>query len=94
VLQFTNLQVNQTFFNIISKYNLNDEVMEYTLLIVRFTILGLRFFSYVLSYLDSLKFSVEFKDIDMDTSLRAVNSSDENNDSIFDDSEEDDRLLI
>lgn len=68
--------------------------MEYTLLIVRFTILGLRFFSYMLRYLDSLKFSVEWQDIDMDKTFRAVDCSLDANDSIFDDQDEADRLLI
>lgn len=80
---------------IVSRYRLENEVLEYTILIVRFTILSLRFVSYIVRYLTSLKSSVEFTDIDLDNTLKgALSSAETGNSSLEDEEEECDRLLV
>ena len=76
-----------------NKNSLKNEILEYTLLIIRFTVLILRFFSYAVKYLDSLKFSVEFKDIDISSNMGGNNNSDEKDNSLEND-EEIDKLLM
>ena len=70
-------------------------MLEYTILIVRFTILSLRFVQYVARYLINLKSSVEFTGIDLDKTVRgALSSAETGNSSLEEDEEEFDRLLI